>query len=99
MNKPINVAILILIAFSAFTFAQDEVTTLLQKANAGDPASEVKLGTMYAFGQSVPRDSQEALKWFTRAADQGDAAGQFALGAMYETGRAVQQDLTTAVKW
>jgi hypothetical protein len=97
MTRYMATVLWMVMACSAFMFAQDDLTAIMQKANAGDPAAEVKLAKMYAFGQGVGRDSQEALKWFKKAADQGDPGGQFALGTMYETGRGVQQDLPTAV--
>jgi len=39
---------------------------------------------MYVEGQGVPRDLQEALKYYRKAADQGNALAQFNLGMMYE---------------
>src|SRR4029077_9207707 len=81
------------------TFAQQEMTTLRQKANAGDPAAQVKIGNMYAMGQGVVRNSQEAVKWFRKAADQGYADGEYRLGGMYDVGFGVAQDSGTAIKW
>jgi hypothetical protein len=31
---------------------------------------------MYAYGDGVPKNLNEAVKWYRRAADQGDSAGR-----------------------
>ena len=55
-------------------------------ADQGDVAAEFNLGSMYAYGEGVPRNFAQAGKWFRQAADQGHAAAQFNLGAMYAEG-------------
>lgn len=50
------------------------------------------LGKRYAFGVSVAKDYNEALKWFRMAADQGDAYGQFFTGMMNSQSIGVSQD-------
>jgi hypothetical protein len=96
--KRITVLLSLVITFASFAtgFAQNDVSTLKQKATAGDPIAEVKLGMKYALG--VPRDSQEAMKWFRLAADQGFADGQFRLGGMYDVGQSPQNPVE-AIKW
>jgi TPR repeat protein len=54
---------------------------------------------MYQDGTGVPKNEQEAVKWFTKAAEQGDADGQVWLGAMYLGGRGVPKNEQEAVKW
>src|SRR5215469_12725974 len=49
-------------------------------AEEGLAKAQIVVGVMYARGQGVARDYNEAIKWYGRAADQGDAAGQTALG-------------------
>jgi Sel1 repeat len=41
-------------------------------AMRGDVLAQKILGGMYAFGQGVPVDREEALRWLTLAANQGD---------------------------
>jgi TPR repeat protein len=41
---------------------------------------------MYANGQGVQQDAQEALKWFRLAAEQGLAEAQAAIDLMREAG-------------
>jgi hypothetical protein len=58
---------------------------------------------MYYFGDGVPKDYKEAVKWYTKAAEQGDKSAQFELGKMYYFGsdvfEGVPQDNKEAVKW
>jgi TPR repeat protein len=44
-------------------------------AERGDPAAQLRLGSMLHDGLGVPQDFAEALDWFRRAADQGKGAG------------------------
>lgn len=69
------------------------------QAEQGLAQSQYELGTMYAGGQSVPRDHVEAAKWYRLAADQGYAQAQFALGLMYQKGQGVPKDDIQAVTW
>jgi hypothetical protein len=43
-----------------------------QSASVGNPESARYLGIMYLRGKGVPKDSQKALEWFTKAAAGGD---------------------------
>ena len=54
---------------------------------------------MYAKGQGVAQNYQEAVKWYRLAAEQGNASAQFNLGVMYANGRGVTQDDQEAAKW
>jgi uncharacterized protein len=96
--KRITISLSLVITFASFAtgFAQSNVSALKEKAAAGDPTAEVKLGMKYALG--VPRDSQEAMKWFRLAADQGFADGQYRLGGMYDVGQSPQNPVE-AIKW
>ena len=68
-------------------------------AEQGDASAQAELGAMYANGQGVPLDYQEAMKWYRKAAQQGNAQAQVGLGVMYVQGRGVPQDAQEAVKW
>lgn len=47
-----------------------------EKADAGDAGSMRYLGTCYANGLGVPRDLEEAKRWFRRAAEAGSQAAR-----------------------
>ena len=47
---------------------------------------------MYDNGQGVPKDFQEAARWYRLAADQGHAKAQTLLGRMYAQGQGVAQN-------
>ena len=54
---------------------------------------------MYKYGESVPQNGTEAVKWYTKAAEQGDAGAQFNLGSMYRNGQGVPQNYKEAYVW
>jgi TPR repeat protein len=54
---------------------------------------------MYEYGQGVPQDYAEAVKWFRKAADQGYASALSNLGRMYTWRRGVPQDYVVAHMW
>jgi TPR repeat protein len=68
-------------------------------AEQGDGAAQLRLSTMYAEGQGVPKDDAESLKWGRLAADNGIVAAQLIMGARYNEGRGVPKDAKEAVKW
>jgi len=70
-----------------------------QAAELGDAEAQNKLGFMYARGEGVAEDDQEAAKWFRKAAEQGYAKAQLNLGLSYAKGEGVQEDDQQAVKW
>jgi len=52
---------------------------------------------MYLYGEGVPQDYAEAVKWYRIAAEQGDAEAQAMLGIMYLNGEGVPQDNVQAL--
>ena len=68
-------------------------------AEQGYPLAQATLGFMYAKGQGVPQDDQEAVRWSRLAAEQGDAGAQFNLGLMYAKGQGVAQNYIQAYMW
>ena len=68
-------------------------------AERGNEAAQANLGFMYAKGQGVPQDDQEAVRWSRLAAEQGDAVAQCNLGVMYNKGQGVPQDYQEAARW
>ncbi|HDR2334007.1 TPA: SAM-dependent methyltransferase, partial [Enterobacter kobei] len=65
-------------------------------AEQGDAGAQCNLGLMYANGQGVVQDDQQAAAWFRKAAEQGYADAQCNLGVMYAEGRGVPQDALQA---
>lgn len=55
-------------------------------ANVGYAKAQYSMGRLYARGDGVQKDYQEAAYWFGEAAKQGLAEAQFKLGRMYEVG-------------
>jgi hypothetical protein len=77
--------------------AQVKATRAL--AEQGDAQAQYRLGRMYHYGQGVPQDNDEVLRWYRKAADQGYAAAEYGVGYMYMYGLGVQSDYTEAVRW
>ncbi len=68
-------------------------------AEQGDANAQFNLGSMYEYGDGVPQDDTEAVRWYRLAADQGYAKAQSNLGLMYEYGEGVPQDDVQARMW
>ena len=49
-------------AINAETFDQT-----LEKALRGDANAQFRLGVMYDYGQGVPKDNTEAVKWYRKS--------------------------------
>lgn len=62
-------------------------------------ASQAQLSLIYAAGDGVEQDFEQAYHWLSLAANQGDALAQRNLGVMYAQGDYVTQDYTRAVCW
>jgi tetratricopeptide (TPR) repeat protein len=75
------------------------VTDIFESAIRGDADAQYALGLSYFNGKNVPKDYDQALKWFRRAADQGHTQAQWQLGSFYEVGLVVHEDRSTAAKW
>ena len=72
---------------------------LKTKAEAGDAEAQLIVGSMLANGEGVPKNFEEAAKWFRKSADQNNAEAQFALSLMHVNGDGVKQDFVEAVNW
>jgi len=79
--------------------ALDEIAGMAKRAEQGDASAQVNLGSMYYYGQIVPQDYKEALRWYLASAEQGDATAQFNMGVIYYKGQGVNQDYKEAVRW
>jgi len=74
-------------------------TALREAAANGDPRAQYEVGMIFAEGKAVPKDSQEAVKWYERSAASGFAAAQYRLGTAFEHGLGVSKDLDQAKLW
>ena len=73
---------------------------LFRAANeANDPDLMYLTGLMFDRGEGVPRDYQEAFRWYVLAAGAGQPGAMNSLGLMYALGHGVSQDHSEAMKW
>ncbi|MCX6052963.1 MAG: tetratricopeptide repeat protein [Campylobacterales bacterium] len=69
-------------------------------AQNGEPTAQLTMGIMCFWGGScVPKNIDEALKWYTLSANQGNASAQYKLGELYYHGTEIKQNLSEAVRW
>ncbi len=68
-------------------------------AKQGLSQAQYNLGLMYAEGEGVAQEYQEAAKWIRLAATQGNANAQFNLGGMYYKGKGLHKDYVLAHLW
>lgn len=68
-------------------------------AEQGNAAAQFNLGLMYEKGDGVPRDEQEAARWYYKAALQGHVGAQLNLGTLYDEGKGVVEDNRKAAQW
>ncbi len=69
-------------------------------AEAGNAIAQFRLGVMFEGGQGVPKDGEEAAKWYVKSANQGYALGQNKVGLMYLNGWwGMPQDYKEALRW
>ena len=66
------------------------------RAERGDAKSQWALGAMYYYGNGVPKDYTEAVRWYRKSADQGCSKARYDLGYMYYYGLGVQRDRVQA---
>lgn len=79
--------------------AVSPVQALRALAEQGNAEAQFNLGLVYDRGRGVPKDKQEALRWYRLAATQGDTFAQHALGDNYWEGTGVTKNDTEAVRW
>ena len=68
-------------------------------AEQGNAIAQYKLGHMHRYGNGVPQDVAEAIRWYQIAAEQGHTDAQYSLGYMYHTGEGVPQDDAEVARW
>jgi uncharacterized protein len=76
-----------------------ELKFLINDAESGLEDAQLKLGMLYAQGQDLPQDNEQAVKWYRLAAEQGNSEAQYILGMMYLKGLGVLSSEQEAMKW
>lgn len=75
------------------------ILSLRARARRGQAQAQFELGVCYRFGQGVPQDEAEAVKWYLKAAEQGHDKAQYNLGVCYDAGTGVAKDPAEAARW
>ena len=68
-------------------------------AEAVDANAEYRLSHLYASGNGVATNKQQAITWLERAAEHGNLDAQYELGNALREGSGLLQDYAGAVKW
>lgn len=76
--------------------ATPQLSSISQRAEAGDPQAQYQLGSFYMSGTDVQLDYRQAAAWYRKAAEQHHGDAEFALGYMYEQGKGVKRDYREA---
>ena len=71
----------------------------LSLAEAGNLDAQLHLGFMYDFGEGIPENDAEAVKWWHGAAEQGHRPSQLILGMKYRMGAGIPHDYAQARHW
>jgi TPR repeat protein len=72
---------------------------LRRSSELGYAPAQVALGYFYETGNVMPREPQEAARWYEKAAQQDDVLGEWLLGRIIFTGQATTRDLNQAEDW
>ena len=75
----------------------NDIPPLIQKAQAGEAASQYMLGLAYELGVGVVKNDAEAVSWYRKAAEQGYIPAQLGLAKMFSSGGPVTID--EAMRW
>ena len=70
-----------------------------RSAEQGYADAQFNLGLIYANGEGVAQDMNEAVELFKKAAEQGHVDAQNNLGALYFMGEGVTRDEDKAIDW
>lgn len=68
-------------------------------ADQGFSEAQYHLGWLYANGNGLAVDMQQALNWWLKAAHQDHTDAQFAVALAFTTGEGMQKDFDQAIKW
>ena len=71
----------------------------LPLAKGGDVNAAYNLAVIHQYGDGVPKNLPEALKWYRVAAEKGDHESQSRLGAMYLNGEGTAKNEKEGWRW
>src|SRR4029077_8146507 len=71
----------------------------LPLANEGNAKAQLQLYSLYIFGDGIPKNDAEALKWLRKAAEHDEPNAQFLLGLNYRWGNGVPKDVAEGLAW
>lgn len=77
----------------------EDITALIEKAEAGDADAQVELGNKYYKGLDVEKNHDLSVEWCRKSADQGNPRGQNAMGVMYQYGYGLEKSFSEALNW
>jgi hypothetical protein len=78
---------------------KEGLSTVEQKAAAGDAEAQLQLALGYAVGGYLPKDDKLAAKWCFESARRGLVAAETTLGYLYSTGKGVPHSNKEAMRW
>ena len=76
-----------------------QFSSLKIEAEDGDKLAQNLVATCYYKGYGVPRDFEEAVKWWKKSAEQNFALAQYNLGNAYTAGEGVNRSSELAARW
>ncbi|MGA2345206.1 MAG: tetratricopeptide repeat protein [Candidatus Sulfotelmatobacter sp.] len=91
-------AVLLLLGVATGLYSQD-ISALKVAAEDGNAQAQAALGNAFHLGVLLPKDDEEAARWWQQAAKQGDVESEFNLGLAYQLGAGVPRNLTAAAQW
>ena len=69
------------------------------KLDLSDSKVQFEIGRRFIHGFGVPKNANEAFRWFSLSAEQGYPNSQCSIGFFYASGKGVTQDYSEAAKW
>ena len=93
----------ILMPYSALAIHEEAPSelfmSLIEDARWGESEAQYAVAMMYATGEGVKMDQEEAAEWFEKAAHEGHPHAMFKIAERYETGNGVSKDSEKAIMW
>ena len=77
---------------------EKEIERLHELAKGGDADAMYKLSAIYWYGEGIPENKDEAIKWLQQAAEKGHIEAQLQLAICYFSGVGVPKDKVEATK-
>lgn len=77
----------------------DDMSSILFKAEQGDVEAQLKAGKAYYHGDRVKADREMAYVWIHKAALKGNAEAEYYLGLCFEKACGVEYNYQTAMEW